>query len=64
MKLYVYEIDTNLHVATINGKDNADCEAKMTREGYEDDVYASTYCEPTINGDCGQIKAYKHTEIS
>lgn len=42
MKLYVYSLEDNSHVATIAGADNAACEAKAD-EVYGSNDYGWTY---------------------
>jgi len=64
MKLYIYSLENNLHVATITGDDNATCEAKAA-EVYGSNDYGWTY-SPAFgayeglveNDDAEQIDAY------
>lgn len=41
-QLYIYNIETNEHVATITGSNNANCEA-VANEQYGSNDYAWTY---------------------
>jgi hypothetical protein len=42
MKLYIYSMETNQHIATIIGRDNSECEGALA-ENYGSDDYGATY---------------------
>ena len=42
MKLYIYSIENNIHVATVNGESNKSCERKA-EEIYGSNDYGWTY---------------------
>lgn len=47
MTLYIYNVETNEIVMTIEGNTNAECESKALEANYDQDVYGWTY---TIEG--------------
>lgn len=53
MKLYIYNVSTMEVEAIVNGSDNAECETKASDHIGNDEMLASTYIAPTVDGACG-----------
>jgi hypothetical protein len=61
MKLYIYSLENNLHVATVSGESNAACEAKA-EAAYGSNDYGWTY-SPAVGATDGLTENENAAEI-
>jgi len=62
MKLYVYGLEDNAHIATITGDNNSACESKAAELNYDNDGCGWTY-NPAFGAAGGLIENAAAEEI-
>ena len=62
MKLYIYDSESNKHLATVTGESNKACEAKAEEMGVDGDSLAATY-SPAFGATDGLVKDAEAEEI-
>jgi len=63
MTMYVYDADSMVVVAEINGDSNIACESAARDNGYEDDAYGWTY-SPAFGFNGGLVDSSDSVEIN
>lgn len=62
MKLYVYEIESRIHIATIHGTTNSECESVFS-DRFSEEEYGATY-SPAFGANDGLVENSEVYEIN